>query len=90
MVATDSRLLYLHDIPLFSHFEEFAYDVVLGVSINRSAYLSSATVFTKYKTYQIDYINPRQAERFLTFVESQIYGPNLQNAVKVGREVLMP
>lgn len=89
MVATDSRILYLHDIPLFSNFEEFSYDVVSGVSINRAGYLSSVTVFTKFKTYQIDYVNSRQAEQFLHFVESQIYGPTLQNALSVGREVLM-
>lgn len=88
MVATDSRILYLHDIPLFSNFEEFAYDMVSGISVHRAGYLSSVTVFTKLKTYQIDYINPRQAERFLEFVESQIYKPALQNAVKVGRDML--
>jgi hypothetical protein len=89
LVATNKRLLYLHDIPLYSNFEEFSYDVVSGVTINRAAYLSSITAFTKFKTYQVDYINPRQAERFLSYVESQIYAPGLQKAVRVGQEALI-
>lgn len=89
IVATDSRILYLHDIPLFSNFEEFSYDFVTGISINRSGYLSSITLFTKLKTYQVDYINPQQAERFLSYVESQIYNPTLQNAINIGKEVLI-
>lgn len=73
LVATDHRILSLHSIPLYSNFEEFLYDVVSGVSVNRAGYLSSVTLFTKFKTYQIDYITGRQAERFVNFVESKIY-----------------
>lgn len=80
MVATNKRILFLHDIPLFTNLEEFAYEVVSGVSINRATYLSSVTVFTKFKTYQVDYVNSQQAERFLHFVESQIYPATLQHA----------
>ena len=74
MAATESRIMYLHDIPLFSNFEEFPYDIVSGVSINNVSHiLSSITIFTKFKTYELDYVNLKSAEKFVSYVESRIY-----------------
>jgi hypothetical protein len=86
LVATNSRVMYIHDIPLFSSFEEFPYEVLSGVSINRAGYLTSVTVFTNFKKYQIDYINPRQAEQFLSCVESRIYVAKLQHILNIQKE----
>lgn len=77
MVATESRIMYLHDIPLFSNFEEFPYDIVSGVSINNVSHiLSSVRLFTKFKTYELDYVNIKSAEKFVRYVESRIYSQN--------------
>ncbi len=74
VVATDSRVLYLHETPLFSSFEVFAYDIVSGISLNNvSRLLSSVSLFTKFKVYQLDYVNTRSAEQFLKYVESRLY-----------------
>jgi len=74
VVATESRIIYLHEIPLFSHLEEFTYDLVSGVSIhNISRMLSSVSISTKFKTYELDYVNTLSAEKFIGYVESRLY-----------------
>lgn len=73
LIATDSRVMYLHEVPLLKNFEEFPYDAISGISINQSGYLASVTLFTKLKTYQIDYVAKKQALRFTAFIESHIY-----------------
>lgn len=74
VVATESRVMYLHEIPLFSNFEEFTYDIVSGISLNNVSHLlSSVSLYTKFKTYELDYVNTRSAEQFVKYVESRLY-----------------
>lgn len=73
MVATSERLLYLHDSPTFSNFEEISYELVSWISLNReNRLLSTVSVQTRFKHYYIEDVNPRQAERFISYLESQI------------------
>lgn len=74
MVATDSRVLYLHEVPFFSNFEEFTYDIASGISLNNMSHiLSSVRIFTKFKTYELDYVNTRSAELFVKYIETRLY-----------------
>lgn len=73
LVATDARLIYLHDTPTFSHFEEFSYDNIERVTVSKtSRVLSTVALQTKLKTYQFDYVNPLVAERFRSRIQEYI------------------
>ena len=74
VVATESRIIYLHEIPLYSHLEEFTYDLVSGISLhNISHMLSSVTISTRCSTYELEYVNTLSAEKFIGYVESRLY-----------------
>jgi hypothetical protein len=72
IAATSSRILFLYDISSISYFEDADYGSVSGVSIDRTGYLSSITIVTQSTAYHIDYVNPRQAERFISWVETNV------------------
>lgn len=76
LVATDLRVLYLHDLALGNSFEEFDYDAMTEVSAGRTKYLSSVTLSTRTKTYFVEYVNRKQADRFMAYVASRIKATN--------------
>lgn len=87
ILATESRIMYLHEIPSFSNFEEFPYESVSGISINNLSHvLANVTILTKFKTYEFNYVNRKAADKFVNYVESRMVSrTNISHANERGK-----
>jgi PH (Pleckstrin Homology) domain-containing protein len=70
LVATNLRIIYLHQIPLFSHMDEISYDLVSGVTCNQVGnWYGSLTLHTRTKDYELNFVSIVAANKFANFVE---------------------
>jgi hypothetical protein len=71
LAATDRRILFLDVKLMFVHEDEISYDVVSGISFGHVGVLSTVTLHTKVRDYQIRTYNQRCAEGFIAYIESR-------------------
>lgn len=69
LVATDSRIIFMQRMTLFTTTDELTYDVVSGVKSNDTGLFSSVTLHTRVADYPIRYANPKCAHKFVKYIE---------------------
>lgn len=70
IVATNLRVIFLHDIPLFSNMEEISYDLVSGVTCNQIGnFYASITLSTRSHDYELSFVSLSAARKFVDFLE---------------------
>lgn len=71
LVATDSRIIFMQRMTLFTTTDELTYDVVSGIKSNDVGLFSSVTLHTRIADYPIRYANPKCAHKFVKYIESR-------------------
>lgn len=70
IAATNLRILYLQILPLLSNVEEFPYGLVSGVQCTSIQGLWSSVILqTRAQTFEVDFVSPRAARKFIEFIE---------------------
>lgn len=70
LVATNLRVIFLRQMPLFTNLDEVSYDVVSSVTCNQVGNLyASVTLHTRSGNYELNFVNLQAAQRFVDFIE---------------------
>ena len=71
VVATDSRVIYLDNKPLFSNKDEITYGLVGGISCGKVGPLATVTLHTKLGDYKLKTASYRSVGQFVNFIEQR-------------------
>lgn len=71
LVATDKRIIYLERRPFFSSTDDIDYSVVSGVRRTHAVF-SSVDMHTKIGNYNLRFVNPVCANKFVDYIERKI------------------
>jgi nitroimidazol reductase NimA-like FMN-containing flavoprotein (pyridoxamine 5'-phosphate oxidase superfamily) len=71
LVATDKRLLFLDCKSFYSSIDEISYDVVSGVMHHTQGLFSNIIVHTRVGEYNLRFVNNKQANKFVNYLESK-------------------
>lgn len=77
LAATDRRVVFLSKRALFSMEDEVGYDSVTGVTLNRTRFNSTVTLYTRVKEYMVKMSNARCAQGFVDFIERRCLDTSL-------------
>jgi general stress protein 26 len=71
LVATSRRILFMDHKPFYSTTDEMTYDVIVGVQATRAGLFDAVTLRTRVNNYQIRFVNPKAAAKFINFIETR-------------------
>jgi hypothetical protein len=71
LIATDRRIIFLDNKPLYVNQDEINYYVVSGVSYKKAGVASTVTLHTRVKEYAIQTFNQKCAEGFVEYIEAR-------------------
>jgi hypothetical protein len=69
LVVTDSRIIFLHQLPLLMTTDEVSYDMVDGISSHIGNWEATITLHTTAKDFTIHSVNVEAAHYFIYVVE---------------------
>lgn len=69
LVATNLRIIYLHQTPIFTTMDELSYDLVSGVTYSTGMWWSSVKLHTRNGDYALDYVSHDACEKFVNYIE---------------------
>lgn len=71
LVATDRRIIFLDNKPMFVNEDEISYNVVSGVSHNQVGFAATVTLHTRIKDYSLRTYNTKCALGFVEYIEKR-------------------
>jgi hypothetical protein len=69
LVVTDSRIIYLHQMPLLTTMDEVSYNMVDGISSHVGDWEATITLHTTVKDFEMHSVNVEAAHYFIYVVE---------------------
>jgi hypothetical protein len=69
LLATDRRVLYVDNKPLFARTDEITFDLVGGLSSGKVGMLATITLHTRIGDYTLKTMNQKSAGIFIEFIE---------------------
>ena len=71
LAATDKRIIYLDNKPLFTTVDELSYDAVTGVKLVNVGLFAGVTLHTRVAEFSVRWVNVACAQQFVHYIETR-------------------
>lgn len=72
LIATNKRVIFYDRKPFYSTFDEFTYDVVAGVKMNRAGISAAVVLHSRIRDYSLRFVNIKRAKIFVKYIEDKL------------------